>query len=201
MPDIPSVLQAQWFLTLQKEEPITAALCQLLVLQMEALTGALSGAPPVTQHHTDAMGKVVKSIREIVSWLGPMSEHRSEFDTEREKKSEWIRWCLDSGGSTLQAVHIGEVFDKSLKGKPGRPPAPTRRLAIQYVEQKLKTPSLNLPTFANANCTCGKETHGDSCKEVIRLQVIALKKVFAKHGLSWPLPGSVNNYPHDSLRP
>ncbi|HEY6351146.1 MAG TPA: hypothetical protein VI636_17215 [Candidatus Angelobacter sp.] len=189
MSDIPSVLQAEWFFSLQKEEPITAALCQLLALQVGALKDAFSGAPPVTQHHTDALGKVVKSIREIVSWLGPApAQEHPKSATEREKeKSEWMKQCLDWGGSTLQAVQVGEAFDRSLKGRPGRHPAVSRRLAVQYIEQKLKTPALNLPTFTKQNCPCRKEKHDLPCEERIRQQIIALKRIFARHGLTWPL--------------
>jgi hypothetical protein len=190
MPGIPLALQTEWFFRLQEEEPITAALCQLLAVQVEALKDALSGAPPVTQHHTDALDNVVKSIREIAGWIGAGSEHHLGPTGEREKsKSEWMKWCLDSGGSTLQAVKVGELFDKSRKGKPGRHPAPSRGLAIRYTQQKLKTPALNLPTFTKQNCPCKKEKHDLSCEEVIRQQVLALKKTFAKHGVTWPVAG------------
>jgi hypothetical protein len=190
MPEIPSVLQTEWFFRLQKEEPITAALCQLLAVQVETLRDALSGAPPVTQHHTDALGNAVKSIREIVGWIGTGSEHRPEPTGDREKsKSEWMKWCLDSGGSTAQAVQVSKLFDKSRKGKPGRHPAPSRELAIRYIQQKLKTPALSLPTFTKQNCPCKGDKHDLPCEEVIRQQVLALKKIFAKHDLTWPLAG------------
>jgi hypothetical protein len=190
MSAVPALVQTDWFLKLKNEEPIAAALCEMLASEMDAFMRAVPGASPTKQNLVDALAAFSKSIREIVSWLAATSEQSPEASTDNsESKAAWMKWCLDSGGSTVQAVEVGKAFDETLKGKPGRHPAPSRGLAIRYIEQKLKTPALNLPTFTRGNCPCGKERHDGSCAEVIRQQVIALKRVFAKHGLTWPLSG------------
>lgn len=180
-------LKSEPFLKMQRETPTHAALVAALFQRCEDFQGLLQGATrPFSDDWIRKVGALSEETTEIISWLGPRVEP-SEQDVAKAKEDA-LQWTLASGATSAQALTtVGIVGTMGKRGRGAPISHKSRQLAVRYVDEKIRRPSLNLPMFTRLNCSCG-ERHTLKCQERIRQQVIALQELFQKLRINWPLP-------------
>ena len=130
--------------------------------------------------------QIESEMDEIRTWivgpLRPLSENEI-----RQHQSDLAGILADIRELSGNRIPFDEITrdlqeaEKSLRRKPRGRPVSQRPDAVTALETQLANPGLSWMNLAKKICPCGAARHGEDCKQRIRQEVMALKRVLSKY--------------------
>lgn len=167
-----------WYQKLSGEQPIKA---QLLLAHAERarrfIEVGLLRQPP----DGEEMKRLSQEMLELGSWQygrrRPMPEDEIQRLLAALVRAE-SKAGTPVGKIASDARQVENIARNKLRGRP----VARRPLAVRALEMKTANPKLSWTGLAMKLCPCGRK-HDFSCREAIRQEVMALKKVLRRYGI------------------
>lgn len=161
---------------------IIAAIEQRVARLSELAEGGSSNPIPDLQRLLDIQ-RLLKEIGELSGWVD-LPLHGLPDEERQARIVQLSELMREQGLSLKQTLELTEVWKKRPRGRP-----PIKRVAaVRALEmKKYLKPKRTFPRIVRECCPCSRKTHGLSCVEVMRQEVMALERLLKKFGIT-PTP-------------
>jgi len=124
------------------------------------------------------------TYRKLIEASRWASESRPKTKAERRRLAATLMQKMNREGryEAQQVMMFAEILMRGMRGAPVK----RRSAAVRALDLKLQKPKAGWREIAAKCCNCGQGTHTHTCEQVIRQEVIALKKVLRRLEINIP---------------
>jgi len=170
----------------REKQPIWNALRDACVAKCQRVDRLRANPPPKKGGEGFHLARTVKWLAEISTEVGGFIEllrwlQPDEPMSAKEARESILLWAGQNGKEEDLKRLVRRIGRRERRGHP----ITRREVAIQALEFHVTTKTTWLAIAAHT-CPCSKPSHGKSCAEAIRRNVIRLKAILRKYSI--PIP-------------